>query len=143
MHYTLLTANHGLDSRLQTFYVLSSDPYGGGVSKFFTTTDSYWSDLKGNVFIKILSVFNILSLGNYFINVIFYSFFTMFGPIAIYRVMTDVFPGKKLAVLFATFLVPSFFPLSHLDFALQGPCLISSARNMDGYPFPVKKQATF
>ena len=39
---------------------------------------------------------------------VFYSFFTLFGPIAIYRVMTDVFPGKKMAVLFATFLVPSF-----------------------------------
>ena len=90
------------------FTNLFKDPYEGGVSKFFGTTDSYWSDLKGNVFIKILSVFNILSLGNYFINVVFYSFFTLFGPIAIYRVMTDVFPGKKMAVLFATFLVPSF-----------------------------------
>ncbi len=90
------------------FTNLFNDPYEGGVSKFFGTTDSYWSDLKGNVFIKILSVFNILSFGNYFINVVFYSFVTLFGPIAIYRVMNDVFPGKKLAVLFATFLVPSF-----------------------------------
>src|SRR6185436_14587113 len=70
--------------------------------------DSYWSDLKGNVFIKILSIFDILSFGNYFINVVFYSFITLFGPIAIYRVMKDAFPGKKIAVLLATFLVPSF-----------------------------------
>jgi hypothetical protein len=90
------------------FTNLFKDPYAQGVYNFLGTTDSYWSDLKGNIFIKILSVFNILSLGNYFINVIFYSLLTMFGPIAIYRVMTDVFPGKKLAVLFATFLVPSF-----------------------------------
>jgi hypothetical protein len=90
------------------FTNLFKDSYEDGVSKFFETTDSYWSDLKGNVFIKILSVFNILSRGNYFINVIFYSFFTLFGPVVIYRVMTDAFPGKKLAVLFATFLVPSF-----------------------------------
>ena len=90
------------------FTNLFKNPYEGGVYKFFESTDSYWSDLKGNVFIKILSVFNILSFGNYFINVIFYSFFTLFGPIAIYRVMTDAIPGKKLAVLFAAFLVPSF-----------------------------------
>ncbi len=90
------------------FTNLFKDPYEGGVSKFFGTTDSYWSDLKGNVFIKILSLFNIFSLGNYFINVVFYSFLTLFGPIAIYRVMKDVFPGKKIAVLLATFLVPSF-----------------------------------
>jgi hypothetical protein len=90
------------------FTNLFKDPYQNGVYKFFETTDSYWSDLKGNAFIKILSVFDILSLGNYFINVVFYSFLTLCGPIAIYRVMTDAFRGKKIAVLFATFLVPSF-----------------------------------
>lgn len=81
---------------------LFNDPYGSGFSK------PYWNDLKGNVFIKILSVFNILSFGNYYINVIFYSFLSLFGPIAIYRVMTDVFPGRKLPILLATFLIPSF-----------------------------------
>ena len=90
------------------FTNLFHDPYESSVSKFFETTDSYWNDLKGNLFIKILSVFNILSFGHYYVNVIFYSFITLFGAIAIYRVMTDVFPGKKMVVLLATFLVPSF-----------------------------------
>jgi hypothetical protein len=90
------------------FTNLLRDPYEGGVSKFFDSNDSYWSDLKGNVFIKILSVFNILSFGNYYVNVIFYSFITLFGAIAIYKVMIDVFPAKKTPILFATFLVPSF-----------------------------------
>ena len=90
------------------FTNLFRDPYESGVSKFFESNDSYWNDLKGNMFIKILSVFNILSFCNYYVNVIFYSFATLFGAIAIYRVMTDVFPGKKMAILLATFLVPSF-----------------------------------
>jgi hypothetical protein len=90
------------------FTNLFVDPYKGGVSKFFDTNDSYWNDLKGNVFIKVLSVFNILGFGNYYVNVIFISFITLFGAIAIYRIMTDVFPGKKTAILLATFLVPSF-----------------------------------
>ena len=42
------------------FTNLFMDPYEEGVSKFFDSNDSYWNDLKGNVFIKILSVFNIL-----------------------------------------------------------------------------------
>lgn len=90
------------------FTNLFRDPYESGISKFLDTTDSYWNDLKGNVFIKILSVFNLLSLGNYYINVIFLSFITLFGPIALYRVMTDVFTNRKIAILIATFLVPSF-----------------------------------
>jgi hypothetical protein len=87
---------------------LFHDPYSGGVFKFFGTEDSYWNDLKGNSFIKILSIFNIFSFGNYYTNVIFYSFISMFGPVAIYRVMNDVYPGKKWQLLIPVFLVPSF-----------------------------------
>ncbi|HEX5654877.1 MAG TPA: hypothetical protein VFX58_17495 [Chitinophagaceae bacterium] len=84
------------------------NPYGGGFEKFFNADESYWNDLKANAFIKILSIFNIFSFGHYYVNVVFYSFLSLFGPIAIYRVMSDVFPTKKIAVMLATFLVPSF-----------------------------------
>jgi len=90
------------------FTNLFTDPYDNGVYKFFGSTDSYWNDLKGNLFIKVLSVFNIFSVGHYYVNVIFYSFITLFGAMAIYKVMTDIFPEKKMTVLLATFLVPSF-----------------------------------
>lgn len=68
----------------------------------------YWNDLKGNVIIKILSVFNVFSFGNYYVNVIFYSFITLLGPLAIYRVMTDVFPRRRTEILISSFLIPSF-----------------------------------
>jgi hypothetical protein len=90
------------------FVNLFRDPYDGGVLKFFEGKESYWNDLKGNFFIKILSLFNIFSFGHYYINVILYSFITMFGPIAVYRVMNDVFPGRKIQVIVGTFLIPSF-----------------------------------
>ena len=75
---------------------------------FFDSSESWWNDLKGNLFIKVLSLFNIFSFGNYYVNVIFYSFFTLFGPIAFFRVMNDVFPGKKMQIIFSAFLIPSF-----------------------------------
>lgn len=87
---------------------LFRDPYGGGFGGFFSGTDSYWNDLKSNILIKFFSVFNIFSFGNYYVNVIFYSFLTLFGAIAIYKVMNDAFPGKRMNILLATFLVPSF-----------------------------------
>lgn len=80
------------------------DKYAG----FFASHDSWWNDLKSNFFIKVLSVFNVFSFGNYYINVIFYSFVSLAGPVAFYRILNDVFPGKKIQVLLATFLVPSF-----------------------------------
>ena len=87
---------------------LFHNPYEEGFKKFFDSTNSYWNDLKGNFFIKVLSILNILSFGHYYVNVIFYSFISLFGPLAIFRVMNDVFPGKKIAILLATFLIPSF-----------------------------------
>lgn len=103
------------------FQLLSSDPKeyltnlfhnpytGSGVQNFLGSSDSYWNDLKSNFFIKILSIFDIFSFGHYYVNVIFFSFISLIGPIALYRVMSDVFPGRKIPVLLATFFVPSFF----------------------------------
>jgi hypothetical protein len=108
-HYNSIQEYHLLYNNPHEYFTnIFRNPYEGGVSKFFDSNDSYWNDLKGNVVIKVLSVFNILSFGHYYVNVIFYSFITLFGPIAIYRVMIDVFPARKLPILMATFLVPSF-----------------------------------
>lgn len=90
------------------FTNLFYDPYNSGFTKFLGTTDSYWNDLKGNAFIKILSIFDLLSFGNYYVNVIFYSFITMLGPLCTFKVFSDVFPKRKLAILIATICIPSF-----------------------------------
>ena len=92
------------------FYLtnLFIDPYPDGVGNFFGSSDSYWNDLKGNIFVKLLSIFDILSFGHYYVNIIFFSFISLFGPIAVYRVMKDLFPGKKQALLLAAFIIPSF-----------------------------------
>lgn len=101
------------------YHLLSTNPreyftnlfyntYEGSVGNILHSGNTYWNDLKGNFFIKILSVFNIFSLGHYYVNVIFYSFITLLGPVCVYRVMSDAIPGRKTAVIVAAFLVPSF-----------------------------------
>lgn len=108
-HYNSLRETQLLYNNPHEYLVnLFRDPYDSGVSKFLESSYSYWNDLKSNFFIKILSIFNIFSFGNYYTNVIFYSFITMFGPVALYRVMNDVYQGKKIQVLIAVFLIPSF-----------------------------------
>lgn len=86
------------------FYSGYEQKYGG----FFAAENSWWNDLKSNMFIKFLSAVNVFSFGNYYVNVIFFSFITFTGPVAMYRVFSDVFPGKKVHVLLATFFIPSF-----------------------------------
>lgn len=100
--YQLLLSHPG-----EFFSSLFHNSYKDGYIRFLSE-NSWWNDLKGNFFIKILAIFNVLSFGHYYINVIFYSFLTLFGPVAVYRVMQDVFPARRAAVLLASFLVPSF-----------------------------------
>jgi hypothetical protein len=108
-HTESIAEYHLLGSDPQEYFTnLFRNPYNSGVSDFLSVKDSFWNDLKANFFIKILSIFNIFSLGHYYVNVIFYSFLTLFGPIALFRVMNDVYPGKKIQILLAVFLVPSF-----------------------------------
>lgn len=108
-HSSGIEEYHLLSSNPEEYFTnLFKDPYEGGILKFFESNDSYWNDLKGNILIKLFSVFNVFSFGFYFVNVIFYAFLTLFGAIAIFKVMNDAFPGRKLTILLATFLVPSF-----------------------------------
>lgn len=90
------------------FTNLFQTSYEGGYSNFLTSDNSWWNDVKASFLIKLMAVFNLFSFGNYYINVIFYSFLSFFGPIAIFRVMSDVFPNKKNFIWIACFLVPSF-----------------------------------
>ena len=104
---------------LKEYELLKSDPitffsnifhssYASGYGGFLASENSWWNDLKGTSFIKFVSLLNLFSFGNYYVNVIFYSFITLFGPVALYRVMRNVFSESKFSILLATFLIPSF-----------------------------------
>jgi hypothetical protein len=100
-----LLTNHPHEYFTNLFH--SSQP-STRIDAFLGSDNSYWNDLKTLVLIKMLSIFDIFSMGNYYVNVIFYSYITLFGPIALYRVYKEIFPEKKLLVLAAICLIPSF-----------------------------------
>lgn len=90
------------------FASILDNPYDREYRHLFSSVNSYWNDLKHIYMVKIVSLFNVLSGSRYYVNVIFFSFVTFFGPIAFIRVMNDVFPEKKLLITCSTFLLPSF-----------------------------------
>lgn len=92
-----------------TFFTnLFTATYAHGYGGFLSSQNSWWNDLQSNMFVKLLAVFNIASFQNYYINVIFFSFITLFGTVALFRVMNNYFADSKLEVILATFLLPSF-----------------------------------
>ena len=72
----------------------------------FSGTNSFWNDLKSTFFIKLLAVLNILSFGNYYINLLFFNTFFMFGGVALYKLFKENFIINKLILTIATFLMP-------------------------------------
>lgn len=76
-------------------------------SGFLDTSNSYWNDIKTIFMYKLLSVFDVFSGKNFFINTLFFNFLIFFGPVALYRVFVRIFPASFYKVIICVFLLPS------------------------------------
>lgn len=81
--------------------------YPSGYGGMFSSTNSYWNDLKGNLLIKLVAVFDIFSRGNYYINSLFFNFIIFFGNVFLYKLYINIFPGQKKLLIIVCFLLPS------------------------------------
>ncbi|MGB8194569.1 MAG: hypothetical protein WCF67_21740 [Chitinophagaceae bacterium] len=71
------------------------------------------SDLEYWIITKPLAVFNMVSRGNYYINVIFFNLLTFWGQYLLYKLFAARFPNRsRLAVLIIFFLPSAAFWLS-------------------------------
>lgn len=91
---------------------LFTSGYPDGYSGLFSSYDSYWNDLRGNIIIKLVSVFNIFSRGDYYINSLFFNFFVFSGHVLLYRLFIKLYPGNKILVMIGCFLLPSMLYFS-------------------------------
>ena len=101
-YYLLFT--HPKEYFTNLFVSNYKDTYGG----FFRSSNSYWNDLKDNFIIKLISIFDIFSFGNYYINVIIYNFLIFFGNIALFKVFSAAYKSRSLLLVVLCFLLPSF-----------------------------------
>jgi hypothetical protein len=70
--------------------------------------NNYWNDLKHNIMVAFMSVLNILSGKNYYVNVIFYNFITVLGAVAFYRFCMVYFGSKAKWIIIVALCMPSF-----------------------------------
>ncbi len=93
-------------------YFMNIFKYDNSYTAFLDTTDSFWNNLRSDLIIKMLSVFNIFSRGNFFINVIFFNFLVFFASVSFYKVFITIFPDKKRLLIICLFLLPSLIYFS-------------------------------
>ena len=89
------------------FSNLFTSDYEGGYSGIFNSFNSYWNDLRSNIIVKLVSVFNIFSRGDYYINSLFFNFIVFFGHVTLYRLFIKIYPGREIMVIIGCFLLPS------------------------------------
>ena len=102
---------------IEEYHLLFQNPAGyftdifhsnhGSYGRFLESSDSYWNDTRSFIIVKMLSVFNIFSGTQFFINSLFYNFFIFWGTVALFRVFIRVFPSMPTALIIGIFLLPS------------------------------------
>lgn len=134
---------------LREYHLLFNDPaaYFNNILNFsyqnsglLEITDSFWNNLRNVLMVKLASVFDIFSRGNYFINIIFYNFLIFFGSVSFYRLFIKLFPDKKTTLIISLFLLPSLLYFSagiHKDgliFLALGICCYNFFHIINGRP---------
>jgi len=66
----------------------------------------YLSDLEFWMLSKPMAIFNFISGGNYYVNVVFFNFIVCWGHIWLFRLYVREFPQKRKALFIAIFLIP-------------------------------------
>ncbi len=138
--YDLLFSNPG-----EYFSNLLQSGYSYGYTGVLVTSHSFWNDLKTNLVIKLISIFDVFSGGNYYTNVILYNFLLFFGSIGLFRVFNQVYRGQPRVIAGCIFLLPSllyFGSTIHKDgiiFAATGAVIYNVYYALQGNGVTLKK----
>jgi len=95
--------NNPIEFISNLFYSPYADKYG----RFFSAVGSYWNDLRNNMVIKLVAIFNLIAGGNYYINSLLFNFIAFFGCVAMFKLLIKVYPKKIWQSIFCAFLMPS------------------------------------
>jgi hypothetical protein len=86
--------------------------YQNGYGGLFDSFQSFWNDLRNNIIIKLISVCDLFSRGNYYINSLFFNFCCFLGHIAFYRIFIQIYKKQQLGVIICCFFLPSLLYFS-------------------------------
>lgn len=74
---------------------------------FSTADNNFWSNAGENLLIKLLAIFNLLSGGNYYVNVVLFNALPFFGLYRIFTVSGNFYKGSRLFLYGLIFFLPS------------------------------------
>ena len=76
------------------------------IGAMYDTQNSLWNKLDDILFVKMLVIFNILSFGNYYVNVVLFCGLVYFGHLMLFRQFTRSFPKSSFLLKISIFYFP-------------------------------------
>ena len=95
-----------LDDPYQFFWEFGPSTAIKNGNGFFQTIRFYLNDLEYCLQAKTLGIINLLSQGNYYVNVVFWNFFVFWGHFWMFKLLVQEFPGKRNWYFLLIFLFP-------------------------------------
>lgn len=75
---------------------------------FFNISNSYWNDLKNNIMNKLLSLLDLISFGDFYINILLYNFLVFISSLLLFNLFIKKYPFNKKVLIISIFTLPSF-----------------------------------
>ncbi|HEX8278758.1 MAG TPA: hypothetical protein VF540_08685 [Segetibacter sp.] len=72
----------------------------------FSGVNTYWNDLKSNIVVKMMAVINVVTNNSYYVNIVFFNFLFLFGLVALFRLLNQIFPNRYWLIITGIFLLP-------------------------------------
>ncbi|MCO6497060.1 MAG: hypothetical protein J5I50_05295 [Chitinophagaceae bacterium] len=101
-HYDMLKANP-----LDFFMDLFRSQYGNEYGELFGVEHSYWNNLKLNLQLKIVALFDLVSFSNFYVNTLLFNMLVFAGSVGLYRALTTKNKDLNLLLVIGVFLFPS------------------------------------
>src|SRR5688500_16931805 len=99
-----LTAYNQLQSQPLDFF---RNLWPAHINTFHQAKEFITRNLEQDLMIKVLAVFNLLTGGNYYLNVVLFNFISFWGHYWLYSFLLRRYPEKKLVLIISVFFIPT------------------------------------
>ena len=92
---------------LSFFDDLTTDIKNYGWSGVFSSSHSFWANLRFSFIYKLIAVLNLISHGNFYLNSMIFGSLVFMGNVSFFKIFNSIYENQKFKIILACFFIPS------------------------------------
>ena len=92
---------------LSFFDDLTTDIKNYGWRGVFSSSHSFWANLRFSFIYKLIAVLNLISHGNFYLNSMIFSSLVFVGNVSFFKIFNSIYENQKFKIILACFFIPS------------------------------------